>query len=128
MSVRSIEHLGWIRSSVPFKQSAVTCETSLNSLHVFKQQRDIIAMYWPIGAPKAYALSKHAISRTKVIHSEDGIQDGAESAEPSSISAGTVSSTESLDDGSQSAEAVSVKDAETQNGISLGKREDILRG
>ncbi|KAK5137402.1 hypothetical protein LTR08_008980 [Meristemomyces frigidus] len=31
-------------------------------------------MYWPIGAPKIYALSKHATSGTNVVHSDDGIE------------------------------------------------------
>ena len=32
-------------------------------------------MYWPIGAPNVYALSKHAISRANIATSHDGLKD-----------------------------------------------------
>ncbi|TKA76033.1 hypothetical protein B0A55_05111 [Friedmanniomyces simplex] len=31
-------------------------------------------MYWPVGAPKAYALSKHATAPAKTLHSDDGVE------------------------------------------------------
>ena len=43
-------------------------------------------MYWPIGTPKVYALSKHGRSRTKTVQSEDGVSENAESTEPTSSS------------------------------------------
>ncbi|KAK3716367.1 WD40 repeat protein [Vermiconidia calcicola] len=42
-------------------------------------------MYWPIGAPKVYAISKHATSH-EVNRSNDGLGNGAESSEPSTSS------------------------------------------
>lgn len=44
--------------------------------------RDSIAMYWPIGAPKVYALSKHTLARDIVQETDDGV----ESTEPSTSS------------------------------------------
>lgn len=43
-------------------------------------------MYWPIGTPKVYALSKRGSSTTKTQLSDDGVEDGAEASEPSSSS------------------------------------------
>ncbi|KAK4553219.1 WD40 repeat protein [Recurvomyces mirabilis] len=58
-------------------------------------------MYWPIGAPKAYALSKHATTRLDAGSSDDGLQDRlngatenaseqASSTEKQAVATGTV--------------------------------------
>ena len=56
-------------------------------------------MYWPVGTPKVYALSKHSTSNTQALLSDDGVGDIAEGSEPSSSSGiGQSSSSHSEDD------------------------------
>ena len=82
-------------------------------------------MYWPVGAPNVYALSKHATSPTKPTQSDDGLNDGTESSEPSSsgITAGNPaeSDTEATQD-----RGPSLKVQNGQNGKVVGHGQTIV--
>ncbi|KAK5168400.1 WD40 repeat protein [Saxophila tyrrhenica] len=76
-------------------------------------------MYWPIGAPKVYALSKHATPRSAVTESHDG----AESSEPSASS----EAKESIDTGSESRESSQSRSTATNGEIASNGNDVIAR-
>ena len=83
-------------------------------------------MYWPIGAPRAYTLSNYAASRTEVTRSEDGLQDGADSSEPSSSGATGEKGNMSFNDRSSDTTDASIAEGSAQNGEKAGHREDFV--
>ena len=81
-------------------------------------------MYWPIGAPKAYAVSKVVSSQTKLGKTQDGLEDGGESS-PSTGEAGTRSRVDS-DPVETEHIAKTVSDETGQNGRPQGLNEEDL--
>ena len=79
-------------------------------------------MYWPIGAPKVYALSKHA---TKVTRTHDGVEDKTESSEQSHGSTLGNQDGSSQEERQDQASGTSVKDNAVPNGES-DRAEDTI--
>ncbi|KAK3053339.1 WD40 repeat protein [Extremus antarcticus] len=74
-------------------------------------------MYWPVGAPKVYALSKHATPRQKITESHDG----AESTEPS-----TSSHAEEQSESNRESQDTSQAGSITTNGKTVSNGNDVV--
>lgn len=79
-------------------------------------------MYWPIGTPKVYALSRHSSSGVRTRLAGDGLEEGAEISEPSSSSGQGQSEGDSQDSNS------SRQNGDEQDGASdiLARENEVL--
>ena len=85
-------------------------------------------MYWPIGTPKVYALSKHSSSTAPTQVSEDGVEESAEGSDPSSSSGIGQSASSQQDENTSQESGSSSQDGKGRDGAAdiLARENEIL--